>query len=346
LTLPTKAQEVSFRQACVAEKIYRRRDAGGGQTFPMPHDCSAVDIQTPPPYSFSVLGYYPKYKMQYEDADFKYDLDYSALIPWYMFNDGIPWRTGDFGWYSINELACGIEGTILHKETKKTFRVKGTGVLEDSIGLPCNWVDWGTHDYLNIEFPSGWYGSLWKARDDWQWGYNPYPQTGWIYDPERKEFHTFHRVEIVEREMGHDDTNDRGYALRTLWRAIAKGGTLNIETKNVSYNPTVIPIAFTPFSKKLSYGKNVHHAWFVRTDGTTVELKDGYGLQEDFYSDIPDYRYIGPGFLILLILSWGATAAAMRSRDKKSLRGVYAAMVIGIFAVGCLYWLWLTNPAP
>jgi hypothetical protein len=297
------------------------------------------DFKTP---NFSIIGKFPEYKVNYESDNFRVDVVFHPSVPrWYQLNNGDPFKCGDFGHASLNELFVNLEGTIQHKADNKIFKVKGTGLLENSIGNPSwNWLDHRHHDWMEVRFPNGWQGAVMTMEDDWQWGYHP-TQVGWIYDPEKKVFHNFNRVEQVERQMGWDEVHKVEYVLRSRWRCMSNEGILEFESKNNTTQILSIKIPYTPFELQYSYGQNTQNGYFLRKDGTTVELKNGYGLHEDFPPLIPDYRYIFPCFAALLIISWGATAMAIRSRDKKPIRPVAVWMGVCFLAVIYLYWWWL-----
>jgi hypothetical protein len=241
----------------------------------------------------------------------------------------------------MNELAFDVSGTITHKKDQKSFRVTGTGLFEDALGVPWNWFEWGPHDWMDMHFPDGWTAVLWKANDDWQWGYHPYPHLGWIYDPEREAFYTFYRVEILDQELVVDELNKGfDYPKWSKWRAIAAEGTLEVHVKNISYGPILANLAFSPWSPRMSYGVNAIEGRFVRRDGTEIELKDGFSTMEHFMRFFPDFRYRGPILLILLILSWGAAAVSRRVKEKRPWRVPFWVMLAFIFATFWLYWAW------
>ena len=91
---------------------------------------------------------------------------------------------------------------------------------------------------------------------------------------------------------------------------------------------------------EMVYGTYAYNARFIRADGTTVELKNGFGTMEHYKRVIPDYRYIGPAMLILLILSWGSAALVRAREENKPWCGTLAWMAVLVFSVFCLYWYW------
>jgi hypothetical protein len=257
-----------------------------------------------------------------------------------MYEEGRPFQAGDHGRGSMNETAGDITGTIIHKKTGERFEVSGVGLLEHAAGVPWSWLDWGGSNWNDVHFPGGWHGSLWKTYDDWQWGSNSYPESGWIWDPELKKVHYFHRTEIVEIDMVTDKISGLSYPKRSVWRAYSPEATLEIENVSRTFKPreTVLP---NFGSLKMAYGNNAVTGQLIRRDGSVVELKDGIGTMEVFKPVIPDYIFWGPFSLVMLVLSWSAYAGVVRREAKRSIAPPVAAGFIGLLAVFCLYIAWL-----
>lgn len=296
------------------------------------------DVYSP---TTSFFGRFPNYEVTFKDRNFEFDLKLTAATPaWYMYNEGRPFRAGDFGLGSMNELAVSIAGVITHKQTGETFNLSGTGLMEDAIGLPWSWIGWGTHDWCDVHFPDGWRGSLWKAQDDWQWGYHRDPHLGWLWDPELKRFLTFYRVDLIEVEYVTDQLSGLEYPKHAVWRAIGPDGTLEVENTNLTFKPR--ETRFPPFniSLKMSYGDNISKGRLVRRDGTVVELGIGIGTMEHFIRAIPDYVFWGPLMLVLLVVVWSAYAAAIRRQAGRSVVPPVAWCGAGLFAVWVLYIAW------
>ena len=292
----------------------------------------------------SFLGKYPDYKFNFEDKNFKFDLLLKAATPgWYQYNNGVPFRAGDFGTGSMDELSGNITGTIVHKQTRQTFEVNGTGLMEGAVGIPWSWIDWGAHDWNDFHFPGGWTGSLWKAQDDWQFGYHADPHLGWLWDPEQKKFLTFYRTEIVDVEYVVDRVSKLEYPKHATWRAIGPDGTFELRNVNLSFKPreSRFPIVGPfEFGLGMSYGNNISTARLIRRDGSTVELKDGIGTMEHFNRVIPDYVFWGPMSLVLLVLSWGFYGVTARRYSQQSIALPLAWSIVGLIGVWCLNLAW------
>ncbi len=289
--------------------------------------------------SLSYLGRYPNYAIKFDNDSFKFDLMLSATVPsWYMYNRGEPFRAGDFSKVAMNELIGTVSGTIIHNKTGKTFHVSGDGLMEASIGMPWNsTLSWGVHDWLELHFPGGWGGSLWKAHDDWQWGYHPDPHIGWLWDPELKKYHHFNRVDIINIDEVTDEVGDTTYPKRALWRAIGEEATLEVESTNVSFIPRLTKVA--PWLR-IAYGNNATKGRLIRRDGTVVDLGTGTGFMERYSTVVPDYVFWGPLMLILLVLTWSGYAAAIRSEAGRSMVPPAAWCAVGLFCIWVLNLAW------
>ena len=296
------------------------------------------DIESP---TTSYLGIFPNYHITYEDKNFAFDFQLSERTPrWYMYNDGEPFEAGDFGHGSMNELASNVSGTITHKQTGKIFNVNGTALLEDAIGVPWSWIEWGAHDWMDHHYPSGWSGSLWKAQDDWQWGYNTKPHEGWIWDPILEKFHKFERVDITEVEYVKEPISGLEYPKSAKWIAHAAEGTLHVETTNLTMKPRETLFPPFDFSLKMSYGNHVTKSWFVRRNGEVVDLGEGIATMEHFDNIFPDYVFWGPFMLVLLGMAWGVRAIAIRKECGQPLSGTYAILGGYLMGVFFLYHHW------
>ena len=148
--------------------------------------------------NMSMFGKYPDYQLEYEHSDFTFRLNY-------LMNDGKLFRNGDMGAGTMQTLPTVVTGSIIHKKTGKAFNVRGFGLMQNCTGHPWSWLDWGYHDYMHFNFADGWAGGFWKGRGDWQWGYSSYPEIGWIYNPERKEYQTLSRLEMVSTSEEIDE---------------------------------------------------------------------------------------------------------------------------------------------
>jgi len=297
------------------------------------------DIESP---TTSYLGKFPNYDIIYEDKNFRFDFKTSERAPrWYLYNDGEPFEAGDFGMGSMNELASNVAGSITHKQTGKTFKVKGTGLFEDAVGVPWSWIEWGAHDWMDHHYKNGWSGSLWKAQDDWQWGYNTKPHEGWIWDNDQKKFHKFERVDITDVEYVREPISGLEYPKRATWVAHAAEGTLHVETVNLTMKPRETLFPPFDFSLKMSYGNHTTKATFIRRNGEVVDLGDGIATMEHFDSIFPDYVFWGPFMLVLLGMSWGGRAIAIRHAKEEPASGTYA--VVGAYFIGVvvLYYHWM-----
>ncbi|MEW6442556.1 MAG: hypothetical protein AB1640_16580 [bacterium] len=291
--------------------------------------------------NLDILGKFPEYRVRYEDHYFKFDLLYKARCNrWYHWNGGLPFRVGDFGQGTMTEMPCDIEGTIVRKLEQRESAVKGAGVMEDAAGLPWSWFDWGDHNWAAISFPNGWAIGIWKAEDDWQWGYHRKPEEAWIWDAEKETFHSAKRVELLEASLAHDPINDMEYLASYHWRAYTEEGVLELKGKQLCFNPVKRGVPYTPFTFKESYGIGAYEGSFTRGDGATVELKEGYGTPEHFAGLFPDMFWICPVLLLLAILSWGGTAVAGRVERGQGYRNIVIA--VGLLGLGviALWWYW------
>ncbi|HET8704729.1 MAG TPA: hypothetical protein VFM46_00395, partial [Pseudomonadales bacterium] len=202
--------------------------------------------------------------------------------------------------------------------------------------------EWGSHDWLDFHHAGGWSGSLWRAQDDWQWGYHPYPQLGWIWDPELKKFHTFTRTEIVDVEYVKEPVSGLSYPKKARWFAYSSDATLELETTNLTMKPRETIFPPIGFSLKMSYGNHTTKARLIRRNGEVVDLGNGIATMEHFENVIPDYIYFGPFMLVLLVLSWGARAVAIARAEGRSIQGPAMAIAAGLFSVLILWAQWLT----
>lgn len=285
------------------------------------------------------IGKFPNYQFQYEDKNFKFDLHFVARgTEWAMYNNGERFPVGDFGTGNMDELTGHVTGTVTHKQTGQSFKVEGNSLLEDSMGYPWSWIDWGAHDWSDFHFPGGWSGSLWKAHDDWQWGYHATPHYGWIWDPERKKNLQFYSVELIETDLVTDPVNKLEYPARTLWRAVGPEATLELETTNLTFKPreSRFPIGPVDMALGMSYGNNTATARLIRRDGSVVEMKDGTGTMEHFNAAIPDYVFWGPLSLVLLVLSWGAYRISVRQEAKQSMVPPVVWTIAGLIGIALL----------
>ncbi len=192
--------------------------------------------------TLSFFGKFPNYEVKFDNENIGFDFKLNATTPaWYMYNAGQPFRAGDFGLLSVNQLPCSVDGVITHKKTGKSFTVSGVALMEGILGIPWNsTLSYGTSDWTEMHFPGGWSGSLWKARDDWQWGYHRSPNLGMLWDPEMNKFLTFYRVDIVEADYVTDEVSGNEYPRHMLWRAIGPDATLEVENTNLSLKPCKI----------------------------------------------------------------------------------------------------------
>lgn len=289
----------------------------------------------------SFLGTFPNYEVKFNDENLGFNLKLNATTPaWYMYNAGQPFRAGDFGLMAMNELPCSVTGSITHKKTGKTFAVSGTALMEGNIGIPCNAnIAFGTHDWTEMHFPGGWSGSLWRARDDWQWGYHRYPNIGWLWDPELRKFLTFYRVDIIDADYVTDEVNGIEFPRRSLWRAIGPDATLEVENTNLSCIRRESRINVL-VNFKMAYGPNACKGRLLRRNGTVVELGTGTGFMELWPAVIPDIVFWGPTMLILLVLTWSAYAALARRIAGKSILPPMVWCAMGLFAVWALNLAW------
>ena len=291
--------------------------------------------------NLDILGRFPEYRVRYEDDYFKFDYVYRAQSNrWYHWNGGAPFQVGDFGLGTMTEMPCTIEGTIIHKKDTKVFQVKGVGVMEDAAGLPWSWFDWGNHNWAAVSFPNAWSLGIWKAEDDWQWGYHRKPEEAWIWDPEQGDFHHATRVELLDAEVVEEELNKMQYLRKYHWRAYTNEGVLELTGRQISFNPLKRGVPYTPFTFKESYGIGVYEGRFVRPNGKTVELKGGYGTPEHFTALFPDMFWLCPILLLALILSWGGTSIAGRVERAESYRTPIIIIALMILAVLCLWWYW------
>lgn len=291
----------------------------------------------------SFFGRYPDYDFRFENENFHFDLRLKAGVPgWYQYNDGVPFKVGDFGTGSMNELTGQISGTIVHKQTGKRYAVSGTGLMENAVGLPWSWIEWGAHDWNDFHFPGGWSGSLWKAKDDWQFGYHARPHLGWMWDPERNKFLSFTRVELVDVEYVRDPTSGLQYPRHAVWRAFGPDGTFELRNTNLTFKPreSRFPLGPFEFALGMSYGNNLSTARLIRRDGSVVELKDGIGTMEHFNPVIPDYAVVGPLLLVLLVLAWGAHGIAVRRAERRGLALPITGIVLALLGIWLLDLMW------
>jgi hypothetical protein len=263
-----------------------------------------LDNQTP---TLKVVGKFPRYTASWEDDYFYFELTYTAKVPrWFEYNNGKEFQHGDFGAAFMSELPSNVSGTITHKKSGKVFNVSGSGIIEDASGERYSMYEFGGHDWRDVHFDNGWTGSLFVTYDDWQWGMNDKPHMGWIYDPEREEFHTFHAVKGVNQKNVDDEMNPPfHYAKSMEWLAFSEGGTLRLSESNLSYVPIWFDLKGSPVRARMAYGRASLSGEFIRRDGSVVKLNDGIATTEHFNKIIPDFHGTATWFLAILILSWG-----------------------------------------
>jgi hypothetical protein len=97
----------------------------------------------------------------------------------------------------------------------------------------------------------------------------------------------------------------------------------------------VVPITFNE-----AYGVGQYTAKFIRTDGTVVDLGQGYGMAEHFIGLFPDMFWLCPILLILLVLSWGFTSVLKRRNNGDTTGKAWVVIGLLILAVFYLWWLW------
>lgn len=329
------------------ESPFKEATRQGLATLPAPDDQIELSLPGAPwdiqAKELSFLGRYPDYHFDFEDDDFKFALTLSASVPgWYQYNNGVPFRAGDFGMGSMNELAGHISGSIVHKRSGQRFELSGSGLMENAVGLPWSWIEWGAHDWSDFHFPGGWSGSLWKAQDDWQFGYHADPHLGWLWDPQQKKFLSFTRVDLIDVQYVRDPLSKLEYPLRATWRAIGPDGTLELHNTNLTFKPreSRFPLGPFEFALGMSYGNNTATARLIRRDGSVVALEDGIGTMEHFNRVIPDYVFWGPALLVMLVLAWGAHGVIASRSARRSVAPAIFWTLCGLFAVWVLDLMW------
>ena len=297
------------------------------------------DVQGP---TISFLGNYPEYVVAWENPSFKFDLTYrSRASSWYHWNGGETFTTGDFGHGNMSELPCNVTGTILHKADNTVHNVSGWGVMEDAVGNPWNWFEWGNHNWFSCDFGNGWALGFWLAPDDWQWGYNVSPHEVWVYDSTNHRFYHGKRVEFLEYEWGHDPINGIKYPLKYAIRAVTDAGVLEMRARSVSYTPILVDVKYLPVDIKLTYSAAAMDGGFTYFDGSSVELKNGMGTMEYYPRYTPNMITITPWSLALLaLLIGGRSIRTNRGDPRKAKRAVWA-IIASWLAIGLLTLKWL-----
>ncbi|MCX5858637.1 MAG: hypothetical protein NT056_01865, partial [Proteobacteria bacterium] len=277
---------------------------------------SPWDIKGP---HLSVLGNYPLYVVDYENDYFKLNLEYrSRASGWYLWNQGETFNTGDFGQGNMSELPCNITGRIVHKKDNSVHQVSGFGLMEDAVGNPWSWAEWGAHNWFSSNYPNGWAVDFWLAPDDWQWGYHPGPHELWVYDASRQRYYGTKRVEYLDFQWDRDPVNGVRFPRSYRVRAVTNAGVLELSAQSLTFNPIVFGGFYKHLSMdfKMAYSKGVMSGTFTYLDGSVVKLADGVGTMEYFPSYIPDMIYITPWSLALLVLLIGGRSLKKNRKNR------------------------------
>lgn len=297
------------------------------------------DIKGP---GLSVLGTYPLYVVEYDSPFFTMKLNFrSRSSGWYHWNEGRTFTTGDYGQGNMSELPCNVTGTILHKADQSVHRVKGWGVMEDAVGTPWNWFEWGEHNWFSSNFPNGWAVGFWLAPDDWQWGYNVSPHEVWVFDASRKQFYQGKRAEFLDFEWGYEPVNGMKYPKQYRLRAVTDSGVVELSAESVSFKPILAGVKFVPMDIKMAYSAAVMEGTFTYFDGSSVALGDGMGTMEFFPRYMPDMLVITPWSLALLALLLGGRSIRRHRDDKAKVRRAVWGILTAWLSVGflTLYWM-------
>ncbi|UCD83395.1 MAG: hypothetical protein JSU92_08715, partial [Deltaproteobacteria bacterium] len=251
----------------------------------------------------SFLGNFPRYAVDFEDEYFKLNLECKARASgWYLYNQGKTFTTGDFGHGNCSELPCNVTGEITHKKSNTVYKVSGWGLLEDALGTPWNWFDWGSHNWFSSNFSNGWAVGFWLAPDDWQWGYHEGPHELWVWDASRARYYTAKRVEYLDFTWEREEINGIKFPRSYRVRAVTDAGVAEITARCKSLNPIIVGVDYLPIDSsenfwlwlvatfyrtlplktRLNYSEAEIEGMFTYLDGTSVELEDGMGTMEFF----------------------------------------------------------------
>ncbi|UCD85795.1 MAG: hypothetical protein JSU92_06260 [Deltaproteobacteria bacterium] len=297
------------------------------------------DIKGP---RLSVLGNYPRYIVDYEDEYFKFHLEYkSRASGWYLWNQGETFTTGDFGHGNMSELPCNITGEINHKKDNSSYKVSGWGLMEDAVGNPWCWYDWGDHNWFSSNYPNGWAVDFWLAPDDWQWGYHPSPHELWVYDATRGKYYHAKRVEFLSYEWGREEINGMKFPTSYRVRAVTDAGAVEISARSLTFKPILADVKYVPLDIKMAYSKGVMEGTFTYLDGSTVELADGVGTMEYFPSYVPNMIYITPWSLALLTLLVGGRRIRKHKNDRVKVKRAIWGTLVCLTAVVLLTIIWM-----
>ncbi len=293
------------------------------------------------PY-LSVLGTYPLYVVKYDSPYFTMHLNYrSRGNGWYLWNGGESFPTGDYGSGNMNELPCDITGTITHKKDNTQYNVTGWGLMEDALGNPWNWFEWGEHNWFSSNYPNGWAVGFWLAPDDWQWGYNVSPHEIWVYDPTRNQYYHGKRVEFLSYEWGYEEINGMKYPKSYRVRGITDAGVVEISARSATFKPIIANVKYVPLDIKMAYSKGLMEGTFTYLNGPTVELTDGRGTMEFFPRYMPDMIYITPWSLALLALIIGGRYISRNRADKEKVKKAVWGIATSWFAIALLILVWI-----
>lgn len=297
------------------------------------------DIQGP---KLSVLGAFPLYVVEFENDHFKMHLNYrSRSRHWYHWNQGATFTTGDFGHGNMSELPCDIAGSIVHKTGNERYNVSGWGLIEDAVGSPWNWFEWGSHNWFSSNYPNGWAVGFWLAPDDWQWGYNVSPHEAWVYDASRGEFYHGERVEFLHREWGYEDINGIEYPKSYRVRAVTNQGVVELSAESLTFKPILVGVKYVPLDIKMAYSKGRMEGTFTYFDGSSVALTNGVGTMEFFPRYVPNMIYITPWSLAFLVFLVGGRSIRQSRTDRAKAKRTVWRMVACWCAILALTLVWL-----
>jgi hypothetical protein len=289
----------------------------------------------------SVLGNFPVFAVDYENAHIRMNLTYTSRANrWYHWNQGETFTTGDFGHGNMSELPCNIKGTIIHKKDGSSYEVSGWGVMEDAVGTPWNWFEWGSHNWFSSNYPNGWSVGFWLAPDDWQWGYNVSPHEVWVYDASRNQYYHGKRVEFLDFEWGHEDIHGMKFPKSYRARGITDAGIVELSAKSVTFKPILAAVKYMPLEIKMAYSKAVMEGTFTYFDGTSVALTNGMGTMEFFPRYVPNMIYITPWSLALLALLIGGRRISRNRKDPVKVRRAAWGILLSWVAIGLLTLAW------